>query len=60
MDRAGAAWTLCALAAFAGTYFAFIQRDLLWAGVFITGACAGYLWVLGRAMRGNWSNFKKF
>lgn len=60
MDRAGAGWTLCALSAFAGTYFAFIQRDLLWGGVFVLAGCFGYFWVLGRSMVGRWSNFKKF
>jgi hypothetical protein len=60
MDRAGAGWTLCALAVFAGTYFAFIERDLLWGGVLTVGGMLGYFWVLGRAMVGRWDNFKKF
>ncbi len=62
MDRAAVGWTLCALLVFAGAYFAFIQRDLLWGGSFILAGCLGYFWVLGRAMtgRGYWSNFKKF
>ncbi len=60
MDRAAAGWTLCALTAFAGAYFAFVQRDLLWGNFFILAGCLGYFWVLGRAMRGNWSNFKRF